>query len=32
MLIIVVILFLPRGLASLLARAHPIFSDRYFRE
>jgi branched-chain amino acid transport system permease protein len=31
-LIIVVILFLPRGLASLLARAHPIFGDRYYRE
>jgi branched-chain amino acid transport system permease protein len=32
LLIILVILFLPRGLASLLARAHPIFRDRYLRE
>jgi branched-chain amino acid transport system permease protein len=32
LLIIVVILFLPRGLASLLARVHPVFEDRYFRE
>ena len=31
-LIIIVILFLPRGLASLLARAHPVFQDRYFRD
>jgi branched-chain amino acid transport system permease protein len=31
-LIIAVILFLPRGLASLLARAHPMFRDRYYRE
>ena len=31
-LIIIVILFLPRGLASLLARAHPVFHDRYFRD
>jgi branched-chain amino acid transport system permease protein len=31
-LITVVILFLPRGLASLLARAFPIFGDRYFRD
>jgi branched-chain amino acid transport system permease protein len=30
-LIILVILFLPRGLASLLARAHPAFRDRYYR-
>ena len=30
--IVLVILFLPRGLASLLARAHPIFKDRYLRE
>ena len=30
--IVLVILFLPRGLASLLARAHPIFRDRYLRE
>ena len=26
-----IILFLPRGLASLLARLHPIFQDRYYR-
>ena len=32
LLIILVILFLPRGLASLLVRAHPIFRDRYLRE
>lgn len=31
-LIILVILFLPRGLASLLARLHPVFADRYFRD
>lgn len=31
-LIILVLLFLPQGLASLLARAHPIFRDRYFKE
>lgn len=31
-LIILVILFLPRGLASLLARAHPVFRDQYYRE
>jgi branched-chain amino acid transport system permease protein len=30
-LIILVILFLPRGLASLLARLHPVFEDRYYR-
>jgi len=30
-LIILVILFLPRGLASLLARLHPVFQDRYYR-
>ena len=30
-LIILVILFLPRGLASLLARLHPVFADRYHR-
>jgi branched-chain amino acid transport system permease protein len=30
-LIVLVILFLPRGLASLLARAHPIFAERYYR-
>ena len=29
--IIGIILFLPRGLASLLARLHPIFRDRYHR-
>jgi branched-chain amino acid transport system permease protein len=32
LLIIIVILFLPRGLASLLAKAHPIFRDRYYRD
>jgi branched-chain amino acid transport system permease protein len=31
LLIILVILFLPRGLASLLARLHPVFIDRYHR-
>jgi branched-chain amino acid transport system permease protein len=31
-LIILVILFLPRGLASLLARVHPVFRDRYHQE
>jgi len=31
LLIILVILFLPSGLASLLARAHPIFVERYYR-
>lgn len=30
--IVLVILFLPRGLASLLAKVHPIFKDRYYRE
>ena len=30
--IVLVILFLPRGLASLLARVHPVFKDRYYRE
>ncbi|MDX1432421.1 MAG: branched-chain amino acid ABC transporter permease [Gammaproteobacteria bacterium] len=30
--IIVIVLFLPRGLASLLARAHPVFRDDYYRE
>ena len=30
-LIVVVILFLPRGLASLLARLHPVLQDRYHR-
>ena len=29
--IIAVILFLPRGLSSLLAKFHPIFKDRYYR-
>lgn len=32
LLIIAVILFLPRGLASLLARLHPVFVDRYYRD
>lgn len=32
LLIIAVILFLPRGLASLLARAHPALRDRYYRD
>ncbi len=31
LLIVLVILFLPRGLVSLLARAHPVFVDRYYR-
>jgi branched-chain amino acid transport system permease protein len=31
LLIILVILFMPRGLASLLARAHPVFVERYYR-
>ena len=31
LLIVIVILFLPRGLASLLAKAHPIFVDRHYR-
>lgn len=31
-LIVLVILFLPRGVASLLARVHPIFIDRYYRD
>jgi branched-chain amino acid transport system permease protein len=30
-LIVLIILFLPRGLASLLARLHPVFQDRYYR-
>lgn len=30
--IVLVILFLPRGLASLLAKVHPMFKDRYYRE
>jgi branched-chain amino acid transport system permease protein len=32
LLIILIILFLPRGAASLLARAHPLFRDRYHRD
>ncbi len=32
LLLILVILFLPRGLASLLARWHPVFRDRYLEE
>jgi branched-chain amino acid transport system permease protein len=31
LLIILVILFLPRGVASLLARLHPVFVERYYR-
>jgi branched-chain amino acid transport system permease protein len=31
-LIVLIILFLPNGLASLLARAHRVFEDRYYRE
>lgn len=31
-MIILVLLFLPRGLASLLVRLNPVFSDRYYRE
>ena len=31
LLIVLVILFLPRGLASLLARLHPAFVERYYR-
>jgi hypothetical protein len=27
-----VIVLLPRGLSSLLARAHPVFKDRYYRD
>ena len=30
--IIAVILFLPCGLSSLLAKLHPIFKDRYYRK
>ena len=30
--IVLIILFLPRGLASLLAKVHPMFKDRYYRE
>jgi branched-chain amino acid transport system permease protein len=29
---VVIILFLPRGLASLLARAHRVFRDEFYRE
>jgi branched-chain amino acid transport system permease protein len=32
LLIVLILLFLPKGLASLLARAHPVFQDRYYRE
>ena len=31
-LIVIVILFRPRGLASLLAKAHPMFVDRHYRD
>jgi branched-chain amino acid transport system permease protein len=31
LIIVLVLLFLPRGLASLLAKLHPIFQDRYYR-
>jgi branched-chain amino acid transport system permease protein len=31
-LIVIVILFRPRGLASLLAMAHPMFIDRHYRD
>jgi branched-chain amino acid transport system permease protein len=31
-LIVLIILFLPNGLASLLARVHRVFEDRYYRE
>lgn len=31
LMIVLVILFLPRGLASLLARLHPAFVERYYR-
>lgn len=30
--IVLVILFLPRGLVSLLARVHPVFRDRYYQD
>ena len=30
--IVLVIVFLPRGLASLFAKLHPVFRDRYYRE
>jgi ABC-type branched-subunit amino acid transport system permease subunit len=32
LLIIGVLLFLPRGLVSLLARRWPVFRERYYRE
>ena len=32
LLIVLVILFLPRGIASLLARLHPAFVERYYRD
>ncbi|MEE9598003.1 MAG: branched-chain amino acid ABC transporter permease [Acidiferrobacterales bacterium] len=32
LIIVLVILFLPRGLASLLAKVHPIFKDHYYRK
>jgi branched-chain amino acid transport system permease protein len=32
LLIVIVILFMPRGLAGLLARLHPIFKDRYYHD
>ena len=32
LLIVLVILVLPRGLASLLARLHPLFRERYLEE
>jgi branched-chain amino acid transport system permease protein len=31
LLIVLIILFLPRGLANLLARLHPAFVERYYR-
>ena len=31
-IIVVVLLFLPKGLVSLLAKASPLFRERYFRE
>lgn len=32
LMIVLVIMFLPRGLSSLLAKVHPIFKDRYYRD
>jgi branched-chain amino acid transport system permease protein len=32
LVIVLVIMFLPRGLASLLAKVHPVFRDRYYQE